>query len=63
MRSSAVKKQEDQSYTGGYAGSKPVELRRHIALVAEEAASLPGNQNDTDFEAFLSKYGIKSDFA
>jgi len=34
-----------------------------IAVQAEQAANLPGNQNDCDYEEFMSRYGITKAFA
>jgi hypothetical protein len=37
---------------------------RRISEVADEAARLPGNKNDTDFEEFILRYRLtRSSFA
>ena len=54
MRSNALKKQPYETAPESWE-----EFRLRVAQQAEEASTLPGNQNDTDIEEFVTRYRLK----
>jgi len=58
-----VKDEEPEAHVRQEAHSKAMDELRRIAQVADKTALAPASENDCDYEEFLSRYGITSDFA